>query len=66
MCSSDLFQFDLNLVPGEYFISLGVALDDGERDNIAIDRRYDLIHLTVRGDYGGFGLAQMNMSISEV
>jgi len=60
------FLFDLNLVPGEYFISLGVALDDGERDNIAIDRRYDLIHLTVRGDYGGFGLAQMNMSISEV
>ena len=60
------FLFDLNLVPGEYFISLGVALDDEERDNIAIDRRYDLIHLTVRGDYGGFGLAQMNMSISEV
>jgi lipopolysaccharide transport system ATP-binding protein len=60
------FQFDLNLVPGEYFISLGVALDDGERDNIAIDRRYDLLHITVRGDYGGFGLAQMNMSITEV
>tara|TARA_B100000446_G_scaffold28615_1_gene23763 strand:+ start:160 stop:573 length:414 start_codon:yes stop_codon:yes gene_type:complete len=60
------FQFDLNVVPGEYFISLGVALDDSERDNIAIDRRYDLIHLTVRGDYGGFGLAQMNMSITEV
>ncbi len=60
------FQFDLNIVPGEYFISLGVALDDGERDNIAIDRRYDLIHITVRGDYGGFGLAQMNMSITEV
>jgi lipopolysaccharide transport system ATP-binding protein len=60
------FLFDLNLVPGEYFISLGVALDDEERDNIAIDRRYDLIHLTVRGDYGAFGLAQMNMSISEV
>ena len=60
------FQFDLNLVPGEYFISLGVALDDGERDNIAIDRRYDLIHITVRGDYGGFGLAQMNMSITEI
>ena len=60
------FQFDLNLVPGEYFISLGVALDDGERDNIAIDRRYDLIHITVSGDYGGFGLAQMNMSITEV
>ena len=54
------------MVPGEYFISLGVALDDSERDNIAIDRRYDLIHLTVRGDYGGFGLAQMNMSITEV
>jgi lipopolysaccharide transport system ATP-binding protein len=60
------FQFDLNLVPGEYFISLGVALDDGQRDNIAIDRRYDLIHITVRGDYGGFGLAQLNMSITEV
>ena len=60
------FQFDLNVVPGEYFISLGVALDDGQRDNIAIDRRYDLIHITVRGDYGGFGLAQMNMSITEI
>ena len=60
------FRFDLNLMPGEYFISLGVALDDGERDNIAIDRRYDLIHITVRGDYGGFGLAQMNMSITEI
>jgi len=60
------FQFDLNLVPGEYFISLGVALDNPERDNIAIDRRYDLIHLTVSGDYGGFGLAQMNMSITEI
>ena len=60
------FQFDLNLVPGEYFISLGVAVDDDERDNIAIDRRYDLIHITVSGDYGGFGLAQMNMSIAEV
>mgnify|MGYP000736400100 FL=1 len=60
------FQFNLNVVPGEYFISLGVALDDPERDNIAIDRRYDLIHLTVRGDYSGFGLAQMNMSITEV
>jgi len=59
------FRFDLNLVPGEYFISLGVALDDHDRDNIAIDRRYDLIHLTVSGDYGSFGLAQMNMSITE-
>ena len=37
--SSFVFQFDLNVVPGEYFISLGVALDDSEHDNIAIDRR---------------------------
>ncbi len=59
------FAFRLNVVPGEYFFSLGVAVDDDTRDNVAIDRRYDLIHATVTGELGDFGIASLDMSIDE-
>ena len=49
-----------------YFISLGVAIDDPYRDNLAIDRRYDLIHLCVNGEYGDFGIADLKMKIEEI
>lgn len=58
------FEFVCNLLPGEYFISLGVAVDDNTADHLAIDRRYDLIHLSVRGEVHDFGIADLNMSIS--
>ena len=60
------FSFTLDIIPGNYFISLGVAIDDPYRDNLAIDRRYDLIHLCVNGEYGDFGIADLKMKIEEI
>ena len=60
------FKFDLNLLPGEYFLSLGIAQDDDTVDNLAIDRRYDIAHFTVQGLLNNdLGFAALNMSISE-
>ena len=59
------FTFRFNVIPGEYFLSLGVAVDDDTRDNVAIDRRYDLIHVTVTGELGDFGIADLDTTICE-
>ena len=59
------FKFTAHLMHSEYFLSLGVAVDDDNKDNIAIDRRYDLIHLHVTGEDDSFGLASLNASIDE-
>jgi len=42
-----------------------VAVDDDTRDNVAIDRRYDLIHVTVTGELGDFGIADLGATICE-
>ena len=57
------FDFVCALIPGEYFLSIGIAQDDRSRDNIAVDRRYDLIHMPVRGSSGDFGVADLDLSI---
>lgn len=59
------FVFNLNLLPGEYFLSLGIAQDDDTVDNRAIDRRYDLAHFTVQGALNDLGFAALNMKIAE-
>ena len=59
------FRFKMNLLPGEYFLSLGVAQDDESVDNLAIDRRYDLVHLKITGDLNDLGFADLGMSIEE-
>jgi len=56
------YEVTLNLVAGDYFISLGIASDDSEHDNIPLDRRYDLIHLRVQDAGQGFGIADLKMS----
>jgi lipopolysaccharide transport system ATP-binding protein len=61
-----VFEFACAVVPGEYFISLGIALDDSFKDNLAVDRRYDLIHLPVVGALGDFGVADLNLKFSNV
>jgi lipopolysaccharide transport system ATP-binding protein len=53
-----------HLLSGEYFISLGIAVDDDSVDNLAVDRRYDLIHVTVQGATRDFGIADVEMQIS--
>ena len=60
-----VFKFQLNVLAGDYFISLGVADDDEQADQIAVDRRYDMLHLVVKGGPDDFGFADMEMSISE-
>ncbi len=57
------FTFDAHLLPGEYFVSLGVAVDDDTVDNLAVDRRYDMIHLSVEGGPADFGIADLATSI---
>ena len=58
------YSFAINLIGGDYFISLGLAEDDEQKDNLAIDRRYDLIHLQVRAERGDFGISALNMAMS--
>jgi len=62
------FTFNCSLIPGDYFISLGVALDDEGKDNVAVDRRYDVIFLPVQGQAGDFGIAALDakMAINSV
>ena len=59
-------ELKMNLLGGDYFISLGVAQDDNDKDNVAIDRRYDMIHLRVEDKQTAFGLAALNGEIKEV
>lgn len=59
------FTFEANLLPSDYFISLGVAQDHTDKDNIAIDRRYDMVHLQIDsiGPAKAFGIAELNATI---
>ncbi len=54
------FTLTLNLLAGDYFVSLGVAQDHESKDNIAIDRRYDLIHLHISDTQDAFGYAALD------
>lgn len=54
------FTLTLNLLAGDYFVSLGVAQDHQTKDNIAVDRRYDLIHIHLRETTDAFGIADLN------
>ncbi len=58
------FKLTLHLLAGDYFISLGVAQDHDVKDNIAIDRRYDLIHIYIRETLDAFGFADLQGSLS--
>ena len=58
------YSFDIDVIGGDYFISLGLADDDEQKDNLAVDRRYDLIHLPVRAEQSDFGISALNMAIT--
>lgn len=57
------FSFRCNLAPGQYFISLGLAVDGG---NTPLDRRYDALLLTVNGPANFFGLSDLYMTITDI
>lgn len=58
------FRLKLNLLAGDYFVSLGVAQDHESKDAIPVDRRYDLIHLHVSETKDAFGYADLNGSMT--
>ncbi len=60
------FEFSAHLVPGEYFISLGVVKQEGSAPEIVLDRRYDLIHFRINEEQrDAYGLAAVDMVITE-
>jgi len=57
------FDFDLNIVPGVYFISVGLTHFVGE-ELVVIHRRYDAIKLEVHGLDRTFGIANLRARIT--
>lgn len=60
------FSFTADLVTADYFISLGLADIDDLKESIAVDRRFDLIHLYVSSDHLDFGIVSLNMDIDRI
>jgi len=56
------FSFDLNLMPGHYFLSFGFTHFLGG-DLVVIHRRYDAIKIEVHGVDGTFGIANLKAVI---
>jgi lipopolysaccharide transport system ATP-binding protein len=54
------FRCELNVGPGSYLLSLGVASEEGI-ENAALDRRYDAIRIEVVGTSGSVGVADMKL-----
>jgi lipopolysaccharide transport system ATP-binding protein len=57
------YSLTLNLLSGDYFISLGVAQDHRDKDNIAVDRRYDMIHIHIGQTPDAFGYSELHGNV---
>jgi hypothetical protein len=42
-----------------------VAAEDPEKGTVAVDRRYDMVHLNIADVYDAFGIAELGLSIQE-
>jgi lipopolysaccharide transport system ATP-binding protein len=58
------FSFVPRLLSGDYFISIGVAVEDELGVSQAVDRRYDMIHLHVEGNRDAFGIADLGVDLA--
>lgn len=59
------FSVGMNIAPGEYLVSLGVAEEDRQTGEvIPLDRRYDSVYLLVHSDGSHSGLARLPVEIS--
>jgi lipopolysaccharide transport system ATP-binding protein len=56
------FSFCCRLAPGDYFVSLGLATEDGAGVT-AYDKRYDAIHLQVAPGLPFFGIVDLDMKL---
>ena len=59
------FSFRADLVPADYFISVGVAAVASDGAVTPLDRRYDMIHFNVVDDSDAFGIADLRMKLVE-
>jgi lipopolysaccharide transport system ATP-binding protein len=59
------FSFVPRLLSGDYFISIGVAVEDELGVSQAIDRRYDMIHLHFEGVRDAFGIADLAVDLTQ-
>jgi lipopolysaccharide transport system ATP-binding protein len=57
------FTFDLNVMPGEYFLSFGFTQFVGE-ELVVLHRRYDAVKVEVHGRDRTFGIANLKAAIS--
>ena len=57
------FSFNLNLMPGHYFISLGFTHFVGD-ELVVIHRRYDTIKFEIHGKDRAFGIANLQAKIT--
>ncbi|MBF0239067.1 MAG: ABC transporter ATP-binding protein [SAR324 cluster bacterium] len=62
-----LVQMRLNMIVagGDYFLNLGVACKPPIGDSIALDRRYDLVHLKVLQESRSLGFVDLDATITE-
>jgi lipopolysaccharide transport system ATP-binding protein len=59
------FSFVPRLLSGDYFISVGVAVEDELGVSQAVDRRYDMIHLHIDGNRDAFGIADLAVDLTQ-
>lgn len=57
-----LFRFNLNLMPGQYFLSFGFTHFIGD-ELVILHRRYDAVRIEVHGRDRTFGIANLNAII---
>lgn len=59
------FSFSPRLTAGHYFLSLGVV-EDSDSDVTPLDRRYDVIEIYITNEQRIYGIADLEMTFSEV
>ncbi|MDR4498217.1 MAG: Wzt carbohydrate-binding domain-containing protein [Candidatus Scalindua sp.] len=59
------FSIKVSLQKGDYFINIGIMEKKSKHDDIVIDRRADLIHITVIQEHHFSGIAMLDYSFIE-
>ncbi len=58
------FKWNINLAPGDYFLSIGLADLGLAPDPVPLDRRYDSIHINVLDSISYYGLTDFDVKIN--
>ncbi len=58
-------SLEMSLIQGDYFFSLGIAEKQEDFEIVALDRRYDLVHLKVHQTNRVFGIVDLDADFFE-